>query len=113
MATRFPNAAMGNSLQQLKQNNLPVIFEEVAPMNAGTLMNLKPFLDSIYNCSLSVCDWSIEIRLQRPRCTLLNGSVLSFISTDMALLTSRPSKSHFSFMGIKIPINPYKIFVEE
>jgi mannan endo-1,4-beta-mannosidase len=51
------NASMGNHLQQLKQNNLPVLFGEVAPMNAGVLMNPKPFLDSIYNRGLSVAAW--------------------------------------------------------
>jgi mannan endo-1,4-beta-mannosidase len=51
------NTAMGSRLQQLKQNNLPVIFGEVAPINAGTLMNPKPFLDSIYNRGLSVSAW--------------------------------------------------------
>ncbi len=51
------NAAMGNRLQQLKLNNIPVLFGEVAPMNAGVLMNPKPFLDSIYNRGLSVSAW--------------------------------------------------------
>jgi mannan endo-1,4-beta-mannosidase len=52
-----PNAAMGNRLQQLRLNNIPVIFGEVAPINAGALMNPKPFLDSIYNRGLSVSAW--------------------------------------------------------
>jgi mannan endo-1,4-beta-mannosidase len=30
---------------------------ETAPLNAGVLMNPKPFLDIIYNRSLSVCAW--------------------------------------------------------
>jgi mannan endo-1,4-beta-mannosidase len=51
------NTIMGNRLQQLKQNNLPVLFGEVAPVNAGVLMNPKPFLDSIYNRGLSVAAW--------------------------------------------------------
>jgi mannan endo-1,4-beta-mannosidase len=52
-----PNANMGNRLQQLRQNNLPIFFGEVAPMNAGVLMNPKPFLDSVYNRGLSVAAW--------------------------------------------------------
>ena len=51
------NAEMGNRLQKLKQNNLPVIFGEIAPLNAGVLMNPKIFLDSLYNRGLSVCAW--------------------------------------------------------
>ena len=48
---------MSNRLQQLKLNNIPVIFGETAPLNAGALMNPKVFLDSIYNRGLSVCSW--------------------------------------------------------
>jgi mannan endo-1,4-beta-mannosidase len=44
-------------LQQLKQNNFPVIFGETAPLNAGVLMDTRPFLDSVYNKGLSVCAW--------------------------------------------------------
>ncbi len=51
------NLIMGNRIQQLKQNRLPVFFGETAPLNAGVLMNPKPFLDSIYNNGLSVCAW--------------------------------------------------------
>jgi mannan endo-1,4-beta-mannosidase len=32
---------------------------ETAPLNAGVLMNPKPFLDIIYNRSLSVCAWKM------------------------------------------------------
>jgi mannan endo-1,4-beta-mannosidase len=52
-----PTSVMGNRLQQLKQNKLPVIFGEVAPMNASTLMNPKPFLDSVYAKGLSCMAW--------------------------------------------------------
>jgi mannan endo-1,4-beta-mannosidase len=52
-----PNAVMGSRLQQLKDKNIPVIFGEVAPLNAGVLMNPQPFLDSVYNRGLSVCAW--------------------------------------------------------
>ncbi|MBS1505606.1 MAG: cellulase family glycosylhydrolase [Bacteroidetes bacterium] len=48
---------VGNRLKQLKQNNLPVLFGETAPMNAGTLMNPQFFLDSVYQRGLSVCAW--------------------------------------------------------
>lgn len=50
-------ANVGNRLNQLKQNNLPVFFGETAPMNAGTLMNPQFFLDSVYHRGLSVCAW--------------------------------------------------------
>ncbi|WP_462249093.1 cellulase family glycosylhydrolase [Ferruginibacter sp.] len=52
-----PAVQMGNRLQLLQQNNLPVIFGETAPLNAGVLMDKKPFLDSLYNRGLSVCAW--------------------------------------------------------
>jgi mannan endo-1,4-beta-mannosidase len=48
---------MGNRLQLLQQNKLPVFFGETAPLNAGVLMDTKPFLDSLYNRGLSVCAW--------------------------------------------------------
>jgi mannan endo-1,4-beta-mannosidase len=48
---------ISNRIQRLKQNNLPVIFGETAPLNAGVLMNAKPFLDTVYNQGLSVCAW--------------------------------------------------------
>lgn len=46
-----------NRLEKLKQNNLPVIFGEIGPLNAGVLMNPKIFLDKVYNRGLSVCAW--------------------------------------------------------
>lgn len=48
---------LGARLQALQQNNIPVIFGETAPMNAGTLMDTKPFLDSLYTRGLSVLAW--------------------------------------------------------
>ncbi len=51
------NSNIGSRLQNLKQLKLPVIFGEVAPLNAGILMNPQSFLDSIYNRGLSVCAW--------------------------------------------------------
>jgi mannan endo-1,4-beta-mannosidase len=51
------DADIGARLSKLKQNKLPVIFAETAPMNAGTLMNPQSFLDSVYNRGLSVCAW--------------------------------------------------------
>jgi mannan endo-1,4-beta-mannosidase len=53
----IPNVTMGNRLQQLKQNKLPIIFGEVAPLNASVLMNPMPFLDSIYSRGLSCTAW--------------------------------------------------------
>lgn len=51
------NTNIGNRLQQLQQQNLPVIFGETAPMNAGVLMQPASFLDSIYSRGMSVCAW--------------------------------------------------------
>ncbi len=51
------NASMGLRLEQLKQNNIPVIFGETAPLNAGVLMNPQSFLDSVYARGLSMCAW--------------------------------------------------------
>jgi len=54
----LPQAAnIGNRLQQLKQLNLPVIFGETAPINAGALMNPSAFLDSVYKRGMSVLGW--------------------------------------------------------
>ncbi len=47
-----------NRLEVLKQNNLPIIFGETAPMNAGVLMNPQSFLNILYNRGLSVCAWT-------------------------------------------------------
>ncbi|MBS1669445.1 MAG: glycosyl hydrolase family 5 [Bacteroidetes bacterium] len=52
-----PTPAMSSRLAQLQQNKLPILFGETAPMNAGTLMNPAPLLDSIYNRGISVCAW--------------------------------------------------------
>ena len=52
------NTNISSRLTQLHQNNLPVIFGETAPMNAGTLMDPNSFLDSVYNRGLSVCAWT-------------------------------------------------------
>lgn len=46
-----------NRLEALNKFNLPIIFGETAPMNAGVLMNPTPLLDSIYERGLSVCAW--------------------------------------------------------
>jgi mannan endo-1,4-beta-mannosidase len=48
---------ISNRLERLKKNNLPYIFGEVAPLNAGVLMDTKPFLDIIYSRGISVCAW--------------------------------------------------------
>ena len=52
------NPSINNRLDQLKLLNLPIIFGETAPMNAGTLMNPQSFLDIIYNRGISVCAWT-------------------------------------------------------
>jgi mannan endo-1,4-beta-mannosidase len=48
---------INNRLNALNQNNLPVIFGETAPMNAGVLMNPDPFLNLVYDKGISVCAW--------------------------------------------------------
>ncbi len=52
------NTAINNRLDELKTKNIPVIFGETAPMNAGVLMNPQAFLDNIYNRGISVCAWT-------------------------------------------------------
>ncbi len=51
------NSNIGNRLLRLQQQNLPVIFGETAPMNAGVLMQPASFLDSVYTRGMSVCAW--------------------------------------------------------
>jgi mannan endo-1,4-beta-mannosidase len=51
------NSEIINRLDLLKQQNLPILFGEIAPLNAGVLMNPQSFLDLIYNRGLSVCAW--------------------------------------------------------
>ncbi len=46
-----------NRLQLLQKQNIPIIFGETAPMNAGVLMQPYSFLDSIYQRGISVCAW--------------------------------------------------------
>lgn len=48
---------INNRLNALNQNNLPVIYGETAPMNAGVLMNPDTFLNLIYDKGISVCAW--------------------------------------------------------
>jgi mannan endo-1,4-beta-mannosidase len=50
-------SSIDNRLQQLKLKNIPILFGETAPFNAGTLMNPQSFLEIIYNRGLSVCAW--------------------------------------------------------
>jgi mannan endo-1,4-beta-mannosidase len=53
-----PNIDIDTRLQKLKTNNLPVFFGEVAPMNAGTLMNPFYFLNTAYSRGLSITAWT-------------------------------------------------------
>lgn len=46
-----------NRLQLLKNMNLPVFFGEIAPMNAGALMNPQIMLDKLHNRGFSICAW--------------------------------------------------------
>jgi mannan endo-1,4-beta-mannosidase len=49
--------AIIKKLDLLRQNNIPIIFGETAPMNAGVLMNPSFFLNTIHSRGLSVCAW--------------------------------------------------------
>ncbi|WP_278035118.1 cellulase family glycosylhydrolase [Flavobacterium nitratireducens] len=51
------NDNLNNRLNQLNKLNIPFIFGETAPMNAGVLMDPRPFLNNIYNRNLSICAW--------------------------------------------------------
>lgn len=51
------NAQMGSRLRQLHKSNLPVFFGEMAPHNAGALMNPAAFLDSAYQQRFSFSAW--------------------------------------------------------
>jgi mannan endo-1,4-beta-mannosidase len=51
------NSSINNRLEQLKLKNIPILFGETAPLNAGILMNPNSFLNIIYNRGLSVCAW--------------------------------------------------------
>jgi mannan endo-1,4-beta-mannosidase len=53
----LPDSNITSRLDNLKSKNLPIIFGEVAPLNAGELMNPTYFLNNIYNRGLSVCAW--------------------------------------------------------
>lgn len=48
---------INSRLDALNRFNIPIIFGETAPMNAGVLMNPEPFLNLIYNKGISVCAW--------------------------------------------------------
>ena len=51
------DALVESRLENLKTNNLPIIFGEIAPINAGVLMNPQSLLTKIHNRGLSVCGW--------------------------------------------------------
>ncbi len=51
-------AEIDSRLTLLNNYNLPVIFGETAPMNAGVLMNPQVFLNAAYNKGFSVCAWT-------------------------------------------------------
>ena len=44
-------------LQALKEKKIPIIFGEIAPLNAGVLMNPASFLNKVHSNGLSVCAW--------------------------------------------------------
>ena len=49
--------SIDSRLSHLYDKKIPIIFGETAPMNAGVLMNPKPFLDILSNRGISVCAW--------------------------------------------------------
>ncbi len=51
------NTNIDSRLQVLKTKNLPVIFGEVAPINAGVLMNPNYFLNAAHSRGLSMAAW--------------------------------------------------------
>ncbi|MEC4003762.1 cellulase family glycosylhydrolase [Flavobacterium sp. SUN052] len=51
------NAEIDSRLQNLKSKNLPVFFGEVAPVNAGVLMNPSYFLSALHSNGISVTAW--------------------------------------------------------
>ena len=51
-------ANIGARMGLLQQQGLSLIIGETAPMNAGTLMNPQPLLDSAYRRGISVCAWT-------------------------------------------------------
>lgn len=51
------NNSIENRLQLLKNNNLPVLFGEIAPMNAGVLMNPQQMLNKLHEKGYSICAW--------------------------------------------------------
>jgi mannan endo-1,4-beta-mannosidase len=48
---------INSRLDALNRFNIPIIFGETAPMNAGVLMNPESFLNLIYDKGISVCAW--------------------------------------------------------
>lgn len=48
---------INSRMDALKKQNLPILFGETAPMNAGILMDPRYFLDAAYNKGFSICAW--------------------------------------------------------
>lgn len=46
-----------NRLENLKNKNLPVFFGEIAPINAGVLMNPQLVLNKLHSRGISICAW--------------------------------------------------------
>ena len=46
-----------NRLQLLQTKNLPFFFGEIAPLNAGILMNPEPLLSKLHSRGISICAW--------------------------------------------------------
>lgn len=62
-------------LANLKQHNLPVLIGEIAPMNAGILMNPQTMLNAAYSQRLSVCAWAWKMQTT-DQDALLNDAAL-------------------------------------
>ncbi|GEM54989.1 glycosyl hydrolase family 5 [Flavobacterium branchiophilum NBRC 15030 = ATCC 35035] len=51
------NSLITNRLNSLQHLQIPIIFGEIAPMNAGILMETAPFLNQIHARGISICAW--------------------------------------------------------
>lgn len=52
------NINITSRLDNSQTNNLPIIFGETAPVNAGVLMNPQFLLNELYNRGKSLCAWT-------------------------------------------------------
>ncbi len=53
---------IGQRLTNLQKQHLPVLIGEIAPMNAGALMNPQSMLNTAYSQGISVCAWAWKMQ---------------------------------------------------